>query len=70
LLKGESVKLLDTTLLSNFAQIKQLHLLAIALPDALTTPQVLAELHQGEVIGDYRKVIGVGSLLSHYLLMS
>jgi predicted nucleic acid-binding protein len=42
------VRLLDTTILSNFAQIEQLALLAIALPDASTTPQVVTELRQGE----------------------
>lgn len=47
------MKLLDTTILSNFAQIEQLGLLAIALPDASTTPQVMTELRQGEAAGHF-----------------
>lgn len=45
------MKLLDTTLLSNFAHIERLDLLALALPDASTTPQVMAEIQQGEAAG-------------------
>ncbi len=45
------MKLLDTTLLSNFAHIEQLDLLAGALPDASTTPQVIAEIRQGAATG-------------------
>lgn len=45
------MKLLDTTLLSNFAHIERLDLLAAALPDASTTPQVKAKLQQGEAAG-------------------
>jgi hypothetical protein len=45
------MKLLDTTLLSNFAYIERLDLLVTALPDASTTPQVMAEIQQGEAAG-------------------
>jgi hypothetical protein len=41
------VILLDTTVLSNFAHIERLDLLCLALPDATTTPHVLAELGIG-----------------------
>ncbi len=51
--KGERVQLLDTTILSNFAQIEQLVLLAAVLPDVATTPQVMMELRQGEAAGHY-----------------
>jgi hypothetical protein len=47
------VRFLDTTILSNFAQVEQLGLLAKALPDASTTPQVMTELRQGEVAGHF-----------------
>lgn len=39
--------LVNTTVLSNFAHIGRLDLLRLALPDAATTPQVLAELERG-----------------------
>lgn len=39
--------LLDTTVLSNFARAGQLDLLRLALPEAATTPFVLAELQRG-----------------------
>ena len=42
------MKILDNTILSNFAYVKQLELLAVVLPDAVTTPQVMDELRQGE----------------------
>jgi len=42
------VKLVDTTVLSNFACIERLDLLALALPEALVTSWVMAELQQGE----------------------
>jgi predicted nucleic acid-binding protein len=42
------MRILDNTILSNFAQVKQLELLAIVLPDAVTTPQVMDELRRGE----------------------
>jgi hypothetical protein len=45
------LELLDTTLLSNFAGIGRLDLLVTILPEAMTTPQVLAELSQGEAMG-------------------
>lgn len=45
------MELLDTTLLGNFARIGRLDLLVKILPEALTTPQVLAELGQGEAAG-------------------
>jgi predicted nucleic acid-binding protein len=45
------LELLDTTLLSNFARIGQLDLLITILPEAKTTPQVLAELDKGEAAG-------------------
>ena len=45
------LKLLDTTVLSNFVYVDRLELLASALTDALTTPQVIAELRQGETTG-------------------
>ena len=43
--------LLDTTVLSNLARIGRLDLLHLALPDAVTTPQVLAELEKGRESG-------------------
>ncbi len=43
--------LLDTTILSNFAHIKRLDLLPIVLPDAATTPHVIAELEVGVTFG-------------------
>jgi predicted nucleic acid-binding protein len=45
------VILLDTTVLSNLARIGRLDLLRLALPDAVTTPQVLAELEVGRESG-------------------
>ena len=39
--------LLDTTVLSNFSHIARLDLLHLALPDAVTTPHVIAELERG-----------------------
>jgi predicted nucleic acid-binding protein len=45
------VILLDTTVLSNFAHIERLDLLCLALPEAATTPQVLAELERGVTSG-------------------
>jgi predicted nucleic acid-binding protein len=45
------VILLDTTVLSNLARIGRLDLLRLALPDAVTTPQVLAELEKGRQSG-------------------
>jgi len=46
------IALLDTTLLSNFAQVRRPDLLRAALgPDAATTPAILAELHAGESLG-------------------
>jgi predicted nucleic acid-binding protein len=45
------LELLDTTLLSNFARIGQIDLLETLLPEAMTTPQVLAELDEGEAMG-------------------
>ena len=45
------MELLDTTLLSNFARIGRLDLLMTILPEAMTTPQVLAELGKGEAAG-------------------
>jgi predicted nucleic acid-binding protein len=45
------VKLLDTTVLSNFAHVERCDLLSLTLPDALSTPQVLAELRRGEAEG-------------------
>jgi predicted nucleic acid-binding protein len=41
------VILLDTTVLSNFAHIERPDLLRLGLPDAATTPHVLAELERG-----------------------
>ena len=43
--------LLDTTVLSNFAHIKRLDLLRLALPDAMTTLHVVAELKRGVASG-------------------
>ena len=43
--------LVDTTVLSNFAHIGRLDLLRLALPNAATTPQVLAELERGRTSG-------------------
>ena len=43
--------LLDTTVLSNFAHIERLDLLRLALPDAATTPHVVAELERGVTSG-------------------
>jgi predicted nucleic acid-binding protein len=45
------VVLLDTTVLSNFAHIERLDLLRLALPDAMTTPHVVAELERGLASG-------------------
>jgi predicted nucleic acid-binding protein len=45
------VILLDTTVLSNFAHIERSDLLRLALPDAYTTPQVMAELQSGMMSG-------------------
>jgi predicted nucleic acid-binding protein len=45
------VILLDTTVLSNFAHIERLDLLRLALPDAATTPHVVAELERGLAAG-------------------
>jgi predicted nucleic acid-binding protein len=45
------VILLDTTVLSNFAHIERLDLLRLALPDAATTPHVVAELERGVASG-------------------
>jgi len=45
------VILLDTTVLSNFAHIERLDLLRLALPNAATTPQVMAELEIGVAAG-------------------
>jgi predicted nucleic acid-binding protein len=45
------LKLLDTTALSNFVYVDRLDLLASALPEALTTRQVIAELRRGEEAG-------------------
>jgi len=45
-----TVKILDTTVLSNFAHIKQVDLLAGVLPDVRTTTQVMDELLQGEAV--------------------
>jgi predicted nucleic acid-binding protein len=45
------VELLDNTLLSNFVHVNRLDLVAIALPEASTTPQVMAELNEGETSG-------------------
>jgi hypothetical protein len=45
------VELLDNTLLSNFVHVNRLDLVAIALPEASTTPQVLTELNEGETSG-------------------
>lgn len=44
-------RLLDTTVLSNFAFVQRPDLLLRALGDAATTPTVLAELHEGERLG-------------------
>ena len=47
-----SFTLLDTTLLSNFAQVRRPDLLRESFgPDAATTPAVMAELHTGEALG-------------------
>ena len=43
--------LLDTTVLSNFAHIERLDLLRLALPDAMTTPHVVAEFKRGLASG-------------------
>lgn len=43
--------LLDTTVLSNFAHIERPDLLCLALPDAATTPHVIAELERGVASG-------------------
>lgn len=43
--------LLDTTPLSNFAHIGRLDLLRLALPQAATTPHVVAELEKGVASG-------------------
>jgi len=45
------VVLLDTTVLSNFAHIERLDLLRLALPDAMTTPHVVAEFRRGLASG-------------------
>jgi predicted nucleic acid-binding protein len=45
------VILLDTTVLSNFARAGRLDLLRLALPEATTTPLVLAELQCGVSAG-------------------
>jgi predicted nucleic acid-binding protein len=45
------VVLLDTTVLSNFAHIKRMDLLRLALPDAMTTPHVVTELKRGIASG-------------------
>jgi predicted nucleic acid-binding protein len=45
------VVLLDTTVLSNFAHIKRLGLLRLALPNATATPHVVAELKRGVASG-------------------
>jgi predicted nucleic acid-binding protein len=46
------IDLLDTTLLSNFAQARRPDLLRVALSsDAATTPAVMEELHAGESSG-------------------
>jgi predicted nucleic acid-binding protein len=46
-----AVVLLDNTVLSNFAHIERPDLLRLALPDAHTTPQVMAELQSGVTLG-------------------
>ena len=43
--------LLDTTVLSNFAHIERVDLLRLVLPDAATTPQVVAEFAEGIASG-------------------
>ena len=43
--------LLDTTVLSNFARAGRIDLLRLALPEATTTPLVLAELQRGASAG-------------------
>lgn len=40
-MKPMTVKILDTTVLSNFAHIQQVDLLGGVLPDVVTTPQVM-----------------------------
>jgi predicted nucleic acid-binding protein len=45
-----TVRILDTTILSNFAHTKQVDLLAGALPDVITTTQIMDELLQGEAV--------------------
>ena len=43
--------LLDTTVLGNLARIGRIDVLRLALPDAVTTPQVLVELEKGRESG-------------------